>query len=93
MIKSFGDTATEEFFSGRRKKVKWQGVADIASRKLDMVDAADQPCDLLVPPGNKLERLKGARKGEYAIRINDQWRVCFKWRNGNAHEVTIEDYH
>jgi toxin HigB-1 len=62
-------------------------------RKLGVVDAAEQLEDLRVPPGNRLEKLKGDRAGQHSIRINDQWRICFRWRDGNAFEVAIVDYH
>jgi len=58
-----------------------------------MLDAADQIADLRVPPGNRLEKLRGVREGQHSIRINDQWRICFKWKAGNAYDVEIVDYH
>ena len=65
----------------------------IALRKLLMLDAAQSLQDLRVPPGNRLEKLAGERKGQYSIRINDQWRICFRWQEGNAHDVESTDYH
>jgi proteic killer suppression protein len=65
----------------------------VARRKLDAVNAAAALGDLKVPPGNRLEALKGARRGQYSIRINGQWRVCFRWRDGDAYDVEIVDYH
>jgi len=62
-------------------------------RKLGIVDAAEQLEELRVPPGNRLEKLKGARAGQYSLRINDQWRICFRWKDGNAYAVEIVDYH
>jgi proteic killer suppression protein len=62
-------------------------------RKLGIVDAAEQLDDLRIPPGNRLEKLKGSRAGQHSIRINDQWRVCFRWKDGNAYDVQIVDYH
>ncbi len=62
-------------------------------RKLGAVDAADALDDLRIPPGNRLEKLKGTRSGQYSIRVNDQWRVCFHWKDGNAYDVEIVDYH
>lgn len=62
-------------------------------RKLVLVDAAERLEDLRVPPGNRLERLKGSRAGEHSIRINDQWRICFRWHDGSAYKVAIVDYH
>ena len=65
----------------------------VALRKLRMLDAAERLDDLRVPPGNRLERLRGDRAGQYSIRVNEQWRVCFRWRSGDATEVEIVDYH
>jgi proteic killer suppression protein len=65
----------------------------VALRKLRMLDAAARLDDLRVPPGNRLERLRGDRAGQYSIRINDQWRICFRWHGGDAYEVEIVDYH
>ena len=62
-------------------------------RKLVAVDAAEQLDDLRVPPGNRLEKLRGNRAGQHSIRVNDQWRICFRWKDGNAYEVEIVDYH
>lgn len=62
-------------------------------RKLVAVDAAEQLDDLRIPPGNRLEKLKGERAGQYSIRVNEQWRVCFRWEDGDAHDVQIVDYH
>jgi len=92
MIKSFGDKRTEalfrdEFISG------FQGFARPAKRKLESVNAASRLEDLLVPPSNRLEKLKGDLKAFHSIRINDQWRVIFKWNEGQAEEVAIVDYH
>lgn len=93
MIAGFADSQTEALF--RRQRVKRYGpeVQRAALRKLDMLDAAVQVTDLRSPPGNRLELLKGDYAGQYSIRINDQWRICFAWRNGNAHDVEIVDYH
>jgi proteic killer suppression protein len=96
MIASFGDAATEDFFHGRdtkRARSIPQDIVGVAHRKLDYVDAATSLEDLKVPPGNRLELLKGDRAGRYSIRINQQWRVVFRWENGAAHEVSIVDYH
>ena len=93
MIRSFADTETERVFqrlSCRRLSVD---VQHIAYRKLVVIDAAESINDLRIPPGNRLEKLKGNRKGQYSIRINDKWRVCFRWSDGDAHEVEIADYH
>jgi toxin HigB-1 len=94
-IVSFGDAATEDFFNGvdtAKSRKLAQGLDTVARRKLDMVNAAAVLDDLKVPPGNRMETLKGDRAGYHSIRINQQWRVVFRWDNG-AHEVTIEDYH
>lgn len=72
---------------------RFQSIERPARRKLLYLDQAARLEDLRVPPGNQLELLKGARAGMYSIRINDQWRICFAWRNGDAHEVAIVDYH
>jgi proteic killer suppression protein len=93
MIRSFRDKETERVF--RREKIKKfsQAVQRAALRKLLLLDAAESLEDLRVPPGNRLEKLSGDRKGQYSIRINDQWRVCFDWRDGDAFDVEIVDYH
>ena len=93
MIKSFGDRDTERLFL--REPVR-QYPADLQRtmlRKLVVVDAAEALEDLRSPPGNRLEKLKGDRAGQHSIRINDQWRICFQWKDGDAHEVEIVDYH
>lgn len=91
MIKSFKDTETKQLFEGESVK-RWKQV-EIVARKLVMVDAAVTLDDLKVPPGNKLHKLDKNRTGQYGIRINDQYRVCFEWRDGEAHRVEITDYH
>ena len=95
MILSFGDDATADLFHGIASKParKWRDIAKVALRKLDMVNAAHVLDDLKVPPGNRLEALKGDRKGYHSIRINQQWRVVFQWKDGAALEVSIVDYH
>jgi proteic killer suppression protein len=80
-------------FNRERAKKFGAGIERAAFRKLLMIDAASVLDSLKVPPGNRLEALKGARKGQHSIRINDQWRVCFVWRDGHAYEVEIVDYH
>ena len=92
MIRSFADKKTEKFFSGERIKT-FSGFKKAAERKLVMLDCAEELDDLLVPPANKLEKLSGNRKRQYSIRINDQWRICFVWRNDGPHDVEITDYH
>lgn len=92
MIQSFRCADTERLF--RRESVRrFKAIERQALRKLDMLDAAQDLRTLSTLPGNRLERLRGDRKGQYSIRINDQWRVCFDWRDGNAREVEIVDYH
>ena len=93
MIKSFRDKETERVFHRRRSR-KFSGTLGRAAlKKLLLLDAAEAIQDLRAPPGNRLERLSGDRKGQHSIRINDQWRVCFQWKNGHATEVEITDYH
>lgn len=93
MIRSFSDSKTARVFN-RIRVSKWgKDVQRQALRKLLLIDAAESVEDLRVPPGNRLERLKGVRSGQYSIRVNDQWRICFKWSRGNAIDVEIVDYH
>ena len=91
MIKSFRDRDTSRLYDGKPVK-RFQAIKNAALRKLDMISAARQLCDLQNPPGNRLEALSGDRKGFYSIRINDQWRICFLWDDG-AEQVEIVDYH
>ncbi len=93
MILGFACRETEEIFHGQRSRALAQDMQQVARRKLKYLHEARTLLDLRSPPGNRLEQLKGARKGSFSIRINDQWRICFKWTNGNAHEVEIVDYH
>ena len=93
MIKSFRDKETEKLFSRQFSQRFPSNLHRIAWRKLAMLDAAEQLSDLRIPPGNRLEKLKGKRQGQYSIRINDQWRICFRWREGDAYDVEIADYH
>jgi proteic killer suppression protein len=92
MIRSFGDKATEALFWDEFVR-QFQGMARQAKRKLEAINAAVSLEDLKVPPANRLEKLKGNLKEFYSIRINDQWRVIFRWVNGQAHDVRIVDYH
>ena len=92
MIKSFSSQETERLFNNE-KGTQWQAIESVARRKLNMVHAAAKLDDLKVPPGNKLHKLEADREGQYAIWINDQFRVCFEWREGNAYSVEITDYH
>jgi len=93
VIKSFHDRDTERLFDRRPTRRFGSDVQKIALRKLRMLDAAVKLEDLRVPPGNRLERLRGDRAGQYSIRINDQWRICFQWSGGDAHGVEIVDHH
>ena len=95
MILSFGDKTTEDLFNGIGSKSTraYQAILKVVRRKLDMVNTASRLDDLISPPNNRLELLRGDLKGFYSIRINDQYRLIFKWQNGNAHEVQIKDYH
>ena len=92
MILSFKDTDTRELYETGASR-RFSSIARVALRKLDMIAAATQVESLRVPPGNRLEALGGDRNGQWSIRVNDQWRVCFKWNGGNAEEVEIVDYH
>jgi proteic killer suppression protein len=93
MIRSFADKETERVFRGQRARGLDAGLQRTARRRMLILDAADRLNDLLIPPGNRLEKLGEKREGQYSVRINDQWRVCFRWRRGDAHEVEIVDYH
>ena len=93
MIKTFADRRTQDLFlSGKAKRFPTD-VASRAARKLEYVDLARKLDDLKVPPGNHLHALKGDRKGQYAISINDQWRICFRFVDGDAYDVEVCDYH
>ena len=93
MIRSFGDRETERVFRRERRTKFALPVQRAALRKLLVLDAAESLNDLRVPPGNRLEKLSGNRAGQYSIRVNDQWRVCFHWFDRDAHDVEIVDYH
>ncbi|HME22633.1 MAG TPA: type II toxin-antitoxin system RelE/ParE family toxin [Acetobacteraceae bacterium] len=94
MIQSFRDAAAEQCFRLERVYgVGWEQAQRIVRRKLLMLDAAAALQELLSPPNNRLELLKGDRAGQYSIRVNDQWRVCFVWKDDGAHDVEIADYH
>ena len=93
MIRSFRDRDTEAVFRGKPCGRFARAVQRAAQRKLRILDAAETLDDLRVPPGNRLEKLMGKRQGQYSIRVNDQWRVCFRWTEGDAHDVEITDYH
>lgn len=93
MIVSFGDGETEKIWNGERSRRLPFDIQAGALRKLRLINAARQIDDLVVPPGNRLERLKGERSGQWSIRINDQWRIVFHWSEGGAEDVAIVDYH
>lgn len=93
MIESFRDKRTAAVFQGQTPKGFPSDIANVARRKLRMLDAATRLDDLRVLPANRLEALTGNRAGQHSIRVNDQWRVCFVWSEGAAHEVEIVDYH
>ena len=96
MIASFGDKATVDLFHGRPTRLARRlppDVVSVALRKLDVLNAPSRLLDLRSPPGNRLEALKGRLHGFHSIRINDQWRIVFRWRGGDAHDVRIADYH
>ena len=92
MIRSFADKDTEQmFFTGKSRR--FARLVPVARRKLQVLDNTRRLDDLRVPSGNRFEALKGERKGQYRIRINDQYRICFIWRDSEPHEVEIVDYH
>ena len=93
MIRSFQGKETERVWEGLRSRMLPGDIQDRALRKLRQLDASQSLDDLRNPPGNRLEPLKGDRKGQWSIRINDQWRICFRWAGGDAHDVEIADYH
>jgi proteic killer suppression protein len=93
MIRSFADSETEKVWHRTYSKKLPDEIQDRARRKLVMLDSAEEVKDLRVPPGNRLEKLKGDRVGQHSIRINTQWRVCFVWQDGDAYDVEITDYH
>lgn len=93
MIESFGDSATENIYRGTRVRGLPEDIQERARRKLRMINQARIVEDLKVPPGNRLEHLKGNLNGFWSIRINQQWRVIFRWQDGSKHDVKIIDYH
>ena len=93
MIQSFADRETEQIWRGERSRKLPGDIQGIALRKLRLLHAARVLQDLRVPPGNRLEALKGNRTGQWSIRINDQWRICFRWDEAGPHDVEIVDYH
>ena len=93
MIRSFRDRETERIFQRTRSRKLPSDIQQTALRKLRMINRSTTLADLRVPLANRLEKLHGDRSGQYSIRINDQWRICFTWRNGDAYNVEIVDYH
>ena len=93
MITSFRCKETEKLFQGRYSRKLPSAIQHAAARKLKILNDAAELNDLRAPPANRLEALKGSRNGQYSIRINDQWRICFQWNKGNASRIEIVDYH
>ena len=97
MIRTFADPGTEDVFNGKNSAVARRtcprSLWSVAYRKLDQMDSALEIADLRIPPGNRLEVLRGGRKGQYSIRINEQYRICFKWTDTGPEDVEIVDYH
>jgi len=93
MIETFKCNETEKIFNRQLSRKLPQDIQKIAFRKLRMLNRSSTIQDLRIPPANRLEALSGERKGQHSIRINDQWRICFKWENRNAYDVEIVDYH
>ncbi len=93
MIKSFENKETEKIYDRERSRKLPDDIQQIALRKLIMINNAKNMNDLRIPPANRLEKLSGDRSGQYSIRINDQWRICFIWKGGDAYDVEIVDYH
>jgi len=92
LIKSFADRETSALFESGKTR-RWSAIARTAVRKLAQIDSVGALDELNVPPGNRLEALKGDRVGQHSIRINDQWRICFRWENDGVYDVEIVDYH
>ena len=93
MIRSFGDKETEKVYQREFSRKLPPDIQPPARRKLEVLNAAENLQDLRIPPSNHLEKLSGSRKGQYSVRINDQWRLCFEWKGKDAHLVEIVDYH
>ena len=93
MIRTFNDKEAEKVWQGTPSRRLPADIQQVARRKLRMLNNAATLEDLRIPPANRLEALKGARKGQHSIRINDQWRICFRWKDGDALDVEIVDYH
>lgn len=93
MLRSFADKETEQVWRRQRERRLDQGTQHAALRKLLILDAAEALDDLRVPPGNRLEKLRGDRAGSYSVRVNQQWRICFRWTDAGPEDVEIVDYH
>jgi proteic killer suppression protein len=93
VIRSFADRDTEQLFLREPVRRFPAGLLRIMLRKLVLLEAAETLQDLRVPPGNRLEKLRGGRAGQFSIRVNDQWRICFRWADAGAHDIEIVDYH
>jgi len=93
VIKTFNDDETQKIYQRQRSRKLPSDIQQVALRKLRMINNAVTINDLKVPPANRLEKLSGNRAGQWSIRINDQWRVCFRWEGSHAHDVEIADYH
>lgn len=93
MIKTFRDKESEKIFNRHFSNKLPHNIQNIARKKLIILNSVIDIEDLKIPPGNRLEALKGNRKGQYSIRINNQWRICFSWKNGDSYNVEIADYH
>jgi len=93
VIVSFACAETEQIFRGQRSRRLPPSIQNVARRKLEYLHRARTLDDLRMPPGNRLEALRGGRSGQHSVRVNDQWRICFVWRGGNAERVEIVDYH
>ena len=93
MIKSFKDNEAEKIYARERSRKLPPDIQQVALRKLRMINNAKSVNDLRIPPANRLEKLSGNRAGQYSIRVNDQWRICFAWKDGDAVDVEITDYH
>jgi proteic killer suppression protein len=93
MIKTFACKETQRIFNRQFSRKLPQDIQRVARRKLEILDAAEVLQDLRIPPSSRLKKLSGDRQGQYSVRINDQWRICFEWQSGDAHNVEIVDYH
>jgi len=93
VIKTFKDDETQRIYQRQRSRKLPLDIQQVALRKLRMINNAMNLNDLRIPPANRLEKLSGDRAGQWSVRINDQWRICFRWEDGNAYDVEITDYH